>query len=134
MFRSLPLFILPLIIYNLLLFTGDINVTLAAELIAFDLMSGAHWVFTAQDAFIVGGVLVLYFEIIKATGTGMSSILDHTFSMLIFVVYLIEFLLVKGAGTTAFFVLTLMALLDVISGFTVSIVSARRDFAFDGTR
>jgi hypothetical protein len=82
-----------------------------------------------HDAFMVGGVLVLYLEIFKSTGTGMASVIDHTLSMLVFIAFLVEFLVVGACGTSAFFALTLMSLLDVIAGFTVSIVAARRDFA-----
>lgn len=128
MFRALPLFIIPLVIYNVLALVGDINATLAAELFAFDLISGARWVFSVHDAFVVGGVLCLYVEIFKSTRTGIASVMDHTFSTLVFVVYLVEFLVVAGSGSSTFFVLALMSLLDVISGFTVSIVAARRDF------
>lgn len=130
MFRAIPLFIIPLAIYNLLMLSGDINATLAASLFSLDLMSGAHWTFSVHDAFVVGGVLVLYVEIFKATGTGMASVLDHTLSMLVFIGFLVEFLVVGACGTSTFFALALMALLDVIAGFTVSIVAARRDFAF----
>lgn len=132
MIRAVPLFILPLAIYNLMMLTGDINASLAAELFSVDLMSGAVWSFTVHDAFVIGGVLVLYFEIFKATGTGLASVLDHTLSMLVFIVFLVEFLVVEGCGTSTFFALALMSLLDVIAGFTVSIVSARRDFGFAG--
>ena len=132
MLRAIPLFILPLVIYNLLLLMGDINATLASQLFTIDLMSGARWAFSVHDAFIIGGVLVLYFEVFKSTGTGIASVLDHTLSTLVFVVFLVEFLLVAGCGTSTFFALTLMALLDVIAGFTVSIVAARRDFAVGG--
>lgn len=131
MFIAIPLFLVPLVIYNLMIFTGDIVPALAGELFAFDLMSGARWAFSVHDAFMVGGVLILYFEIFKSTRTGVSSVLDHTFSTLVFVVYLIEFLTVAACGTSTFFVLGLMSLLDVISGFTVSIVAARRDFGIN---
>lgn len=129
MFRAIPLFVLPLAIYNLMLLTGDIQTALAATLFTVELMSGASWSFTVHDAFVIGGVLVLYFEIFKSTGTGMASVLDHTLSMLVFIAFLVEFLVVKGCGTSTFFALALMSLLDVIAGFTVSIVAARRDFA-----
>lgn len=129
MLRAIPLFVIPLAIYNLLMLAGDVNATLASELFSVDLMSGAHWVFTTGDAFVIGGVLVLYFEIFKATGTGLASVLDHTLSMAVFIVFLVEFLLVAACGTSTFFALALMSLLDVIAGFTVSIVAARRDFA-----
>ncbi len=129
MLRAIPLFVIPLAIYNLMMLGGDVHALLGQELFAFQLMSGARWVFTAHDAFIVGGVLVLYFEIFKSTGTGLASVLDHTLSMLVFIGFLVEFLLVKDCGTSTFFALALMSLLDVIAGFTVSIVAARRDFA-----
>jgi hypothetical protein len=128
MFRAFPLFAIPLVVYNLMMLSGAIQPALAAELFAFDLISGARWSFTAHDAFMAGGVLILYFEIFKSTRTGVASVLDHTVSTLVFVVYLVEFLTVEACGTSTFFVLGLMALLDVISGFTVSIVAARRDF------
>jgi hypothetical protein len=132
MIRAVPLFLLPLAIYNLLLLSGDINVTLAATLFSVNLMSGAVWTFTVHDAFIIGGVLVLYFEIFKSTGTGLASVIDHTLSMLVFITFLVEFLVVESCGTSTFFALALMSLLDVIAGFTVSIVAARRDFAVGG--
>lgn len=132
MFRAIPYFILPLAIYNLMMLSGDINAVLASTLFTVNLMSGAVWIFSVHDAFIVGGVLVLYLEIFKSTGTGMASVLDHTLSVLVFIGFLVEFLVVEGCGSSTFFALALMSLLDVIAGFTVSIVAARRDFAFGG--
>lgn len=73
-------------------------------------------------------MLILCFEVFKSTRTGISSVLDHALSPLVFVVFLIELLTVAACGTSTFFVLGLMSLLDVIAGFTVSIVAARRDF------
>jgi hypothetical protein len=128
MFRAIPLFVLPLIAYNLLMLTGDVQTTLSSELFSVNLISGALWQFTVHDAFIVAGVVILYFEIFKSTRTGISSVLDHTLSTVVFVVFLIEFLTVAACGTSTFFILGLMAMIDVIAGFTVSIVAARRDF------
>ena len=129
MFRAIPLLIVPLAIYNLMMLSGEVHAALSGHLFSVDLLSGAVWSFSVHDAFVVGGVLVLYFEIFKSTGTGMASVLDHTLSMLVFIVYLVEFLAVGACGTSTFFALSLMSLLDVIAGFTVSIVAARRDFA-----
>ena len=128
MFRSIPLFAVPLVVYNLMMLSGAMAPSLAAELFSFTLISGAVWSFSVHDAFVVAGVLILYFEIFKSTRTGVSSVLDHTLSTLVFVVFLVEFLTVEACGTSTFFILGLMSLLDVISGFTVSIVAARRDF------
>ena len=41
------------------------------------------------------------------------------------------FLLLDYAGTATFFLLTLMALIDVIAGFAISLFAARRDFAIE---
>lgn len=131
MIRAFPLFVVPLIVYNLMMMSGSLDTGLHAELFSIGLMSGAQWSFTTHDTFIAAGVLILYFEIFKSTGTGLASVLDHTLSTLVFVIYLVEFLIVAGCGTSTFLILGLMALLDVISGFTVSIVAARRDFGFN---
>ncbi|MBU0499479.1 MAG: hypothetical protein KJ558_16410 [Gammaproteobacteria bacterium] len=128
----IPLFALILIAYNLAAMTGDAETLLKSEFFSVDLISGSHWTLTAGDLFLVFGVIVLYLEIVKSTRTGVASVLDHSLSTLVFVIFLIEFLMVKSCGTSTFFVLMLMALLDVVSGFTVSIVAARRDFNFGG--
>jgi len=129
MFRVIPLFVLPLVAYNLSMLTGSIDAHLATELLAVDLISGAHWILNVHDLYIILGVIILYLEIFKSTRTGMASVLDHSLSTLVFVAFLVEFLTVAGCGTSTFFILGLMAMIDVIAGFTVSIVAARRDFA-----
>ena len=44
-----------------------------------------------------------------------------------FVICLIEFLTVKEAATSVFFIIMFIALIDVIAGFSVTIRAARRD-------
>jgi hypothetical protein len=129
MFRAIPLFIVLLIAYNLAMLFGDINSTLVSQMYSLELASGAIWTFTVSDLYIILGVLILYIEVFKSTGTGVTSVIDHSLSMIVFIIFLVEFLMVAGCGTSTFFILTLMSLLDVIAGFTVSIVAARRDFS-----
>ena len=128
-FRAIPLFVVLLVAYNIAMLTGDIHATLATEMYTVGLVSGAQWSFTVSDLYIILGVIVLYIEVFKSTRTGVSSVIDHTLSMLVFVLFLVEFLVVKDCGTSTFFILGLMSLMDVIAGFTVSIVAARRDFS-----
>jgi hypothetical protein len=47
--------------------------------------------------------------------------------MLVFIAFLVEFLLVQDAATQVFFIMMIIALIDVIGGFAVSIRSAGRD-------
>lgn len=132
MFRIIPLLIVPLAIYNLMLIGGDIQQLLATDLFSLHLLSGAQWTYGVGDAMLTLGLFTLYVEIFKSTRTGTASVLDHSLSMLVFIVFLVEFLVVSGCGTSTFFLLGLMSLIDVVSGFTVSIVAARRDFGVGG--
>jgi uncharacterized membrane protein len=95
------------------------------------LVSGATFAFTMGDLLIVLSLVLLYFEIFKATRTSSLSIVDHLLSMLLFVACLVEFIILPGFGTSVFLLLTLMCFIDVVAGFTVTISTARRDFAVD---
>jgi hypothetical protein len=46
--------------------------------------------------------------------------------MALFIAMLVEFLLVQQAGTSTFFLLTMIGLVDVLVGFIVSIRSSQR--------
>lgn len=127
-FTAIPLFAVLLVAYNINMLFGDINATLMSDLYTVGLASGAQWSFDVSDLYIILGVLALYIEVFKSTRTGYSSVIDHALSMVVFIIFLIEFLVVQGCGTSTFFILGLMSLLDVVAGFTVSIVAARRDF------
>src|SRR5262249_60176350 len=85
------------------------------------MMSGQDWVLTYEDLLIAFAILLLAVEIMKSTRMGMRTIVDHILAMALFIVMLIEFLLVKQAGTSTFFLLTMIALVDVLAGFIVSI-------------
>jgi len=128
-FASIPLFAVLLVVYNINMLFGDIGSTLSSNLYSVGLVSGATWSFSVSDLYVILGVFALYIEVFKSTRTGVSSIIDHSLSMVVFIIFLIEFLAVQSCGTSTFFILTLMALLDVVAGFTVSIVAARRDLS-----
>jgi hypothetical protein len=57
-------------------------------------------------------------------------IFNHALSMLVFIICLIEFLLVPAFSTSVFFIIMAMALLDVLAGVVVTIISARRDVGY----
>jgi hypothetical protein len=96
------------------------------------LMSGAIWRFTGNDLLISLAVIFLYLELFKATKTSTASILDHGLSLAVFITFLLEFALVAEVGNSAFMIIMLIALLDVVAGFTITISTARRDFGFGG--
>jgi hypothetical protein len=73
----------------------------------------------------------MFFEILKSTRTSNASVLDHLLSTFVFVAFLVEFLVVSGAATSVFFLLMVMALIDLMAGFSVSIRSAGRDVSIN---
>ena len=128
--RFMPMLGFLWLIYNLMMLLGDIGSTLDYELFNVALPSSATWSVNVGHLLVMVGVVALYVEVFKATRTTTSSIIDHGISMVVFIAYLVEFLVVAGAGNSIFMILLLMALVDVIAGYTVTIVAARRDLGF----
>jgi hypothetical protein len=83
---------------------------------------------TNGDMLVLLGLFALALEMIKATNTRGWSLGNHGLSMMILIIALGLFLLTEGYGTVTFLLLTVMALVDVLVGMMVTIVTARRDF------
>ena len=88
---------------------------------------GTVWKISIGDVILLGGLVCLFFELIKSTNSDQLAIINHSLSLVVFVVALIEFLLLPTFATSTFFLLSMMALMDVVAGFIVTIISARKD-------
>jgi hypothetical protein len=125
-----PLLVIPLAIYNMIAFlTPGVNWTDTVTTVP--LTSGAIWSVTAEDMLIGLAIILLPIEILKATKIGVRSIVDHVLSMAVFVVMLVEFLLVRQAGTSTFFLLMMLSVVDVLAGFIVTLRTAQRDMTIE---
>jgi hypothetical protein len=124
-----PLLVIPLVVYNLLAFTvfGGSPDGWANGLFSIQMVSGQHWALTSGDIMLTLSLGVLFLEVVKSTQSGRSSVLEHMLSTLVFIIFLVEFLLVGACASSVFCILMVMALFDVVAGFTVSITSAGRD-------
>ena len=124
-----PLLIIPFLIYNALAFTlyGGSPTGWANQVFQIRMVSGTEWTLTSGDVLLVVGLVCLFFEVLKSTNTGRSSVIEHMASTALFVVFLIEFLLAGAAASSVFFLLMMMSLVDVVAGFTISITGAGRD-------
>lgn len=124
-----PLLLIPLLVYNFFafLFMGGSPAGWANQLLTVPMVSGQPWSLTAGDLLLVTGLICLFFEMVKSTQTGRSSVVEHMLSTVVFIIFLVEFLLVGAAASSVFFLLMMMAIFDVVAGFTVSITSAGRD-------
>ncbi len=124
-----PLLIIPFVLYNILALTlmGWNPAGWSTQLFTIPMVSNVTWSLTWSDVLLVVGLICLFFEVIKSTNTGRNSVIEHMASTALFVVFLIEFLLFAPAASSTFFILMVMALVDVVAGFTISITGAGRD-------
>ena len=133
MLASIPLLVIPFILYNLglagIFGDGPNGDPWQTELFSFRMMSGGVFSMTLGILMIVIALVLFFVEIVKSTRTSNASILDHLLSTFVFVAFLVEFLLVKGAAHPVFFTLMVITLIDVLAGFSVSLRAAGRDIS-----
>lgn len=124
-----PLNLFVLLGYNILVFMSSEQSYLPDKIVTqFEIASsGATLTITWNILFVLIGIVVLYIEILKSTRASMQAVLDHVLSLCVFVVFLIELLILREMGSATFLILTLLSLIDVIAGFTVSLSTAQRD-------
>lgn len=129
--------IFPLLAVSLALFTlfsiatgGGARPWYEVEALSIDLMSGDVWHITGGHLFILFSMVMLFVEILRSTRSGGASIINHAFSVVVFVSALLLFLTKRGYGNSTFFIFTSMTFLDFMAGFIITTVTARRDFAF----
>lgn len=131
-----PLLILPVILYNCIaLATGaptpdiamPIDNALHAKVFSMGILSGGTWSFRMQDMVLLLAFIALFIELIKATNTRAESLINHGLSIGLLLFCLFEFIVFRDFASSVFFLLTVASLLDVIAGFVITIVAARRD-------
>lgn len=136
MFRFIqivPFFGILLLIYWLAVKVSLFPNGLNHVLFHLNLPSGALWKPTWGDFMVLLGVVFLYIELFKSTRTSEATIVDHLLSTFVLIFYLTAWLIYEWAGNSVFLILTGMAFLDVIAGFTITISAARRDLAIGGS-
>jgi hypothetical protein len=146
MMFHIPWLIIPVIIYNAIAFfvgtspevitsTSGMEKHLTVfdvEIFSVTMLSGSKWAFSLGDSIMVITLATLFAEIMKATRTNALAIVDHGLSMVLFIICLVEFIMVPQASTSLFFIITVIALIDVVAGFSVGMRAARRDLSLGG--
>jgi hypothetical protein len=126
-----PLLVITFALYNMIAFLTPIAWT--ASIVTIHLISGQDWTVTPEDIILAFAVVLLGVEVVKATRMGIRGLMDHILSMILFIVMLVEFLLVQLAGTSTFFILMVISLVDVLAGFIITARTAQRDIQIDRT-
>ena len=139
MFAAFPLLALPVLIYNLIALTigggfaaQTAQLRMTGQIFTIHMPTGADWPVTLGDLLLAASMVVLFVELLKSTTSRRIAIINHSLSMVLFIVCLVEFLLFGAFATSAFFLLLTMVLLDVLAGFIVTIVASKRDIDITG--
>ena len=130
---SIPLNMILLFGYNAIIFMSTPENYIPDAIVASFVIpsSGATLNLTWNIVFILVGICILYIEILKSTRANYQALIDHLLSLVVFVIFLIEFIVLREMGSATFLILTLLSLVDVIAGFTVSLSAARRDISIE---
>jgi hypothetical protein len=113
-----PLLLIPLAIYNIVVFLMP-GVSFADPLFKLPLMSDAEWPVSLSDLLLAIGIFLLLLEIIKGARPGAKFLADHLLSLIVFATAAAEFVLWPRFGTSTYFLLTMLALVDFLSGIAL---------------
>jgi hypothetical protein len=140
MLIAIPLLFIPVVLYAIFVFSGVVGTgglsaaeqALADPLFSVPMVSGTGWNVGTGDLILFLALILLFFELLKSTSSQKVAIVNHALSMILFVFCLVAFLLFPGFATSTFFMILTMVMLDVLAGFIVTIISARKDMDFGG--
>jgi len=119
-----PLLLIPLAIYNIIVFLMP-GVSFADTIVKLTLLSGAEWQVTLSDILLALGMLLLLSEVIKGARPGAKFLTDHLLSLIVFGAAAAEFLLWPKFGTSTFLLLTMLSMVDFLSGIALHARRAR---------
>ncbi|MDP2763587.1 MAG: hypothetical protein Q8O54_01980 [Brevundimonas sp.] len=140
MLIAIPLLFIPVVLYAIIVLSGVVGTggaaaaeqALSEPLFSVPMVSGTGWNVGTGDLILFLALILLFFELLKSTSSQKVAIVNHALSMILFVFCLVAFLLFPGFATSAFFLILTMVMLDVLAGFIVTIISARKDMDFGG--
>jgi hypothetical protein len=113
-----PLLLIPIAICNIIAFLMP-GVLFTTPLVTLTLMSGVAWPVTLGDVLIALGMILLLFEVIKGARPGAKYFTDHLLSLIVFGGAAAEFVMLPQFGSSTYFLLALLALIDFLSGIAL---------------
>ena len=121
-----PLLLIPLAVVNIVVFLMNLPLErLQDKVITVDLPSLKPWTITFSDVLLALGLFLLFLEVVKSARPGAKYVTDHLLSIIVFGAAAAEFLMLPQFAHATFFLLTLMALTDVVAGIWIRAVRPR---------
>ena len=128
-----PLLLVPALFYAMIAIpAGDkVAEAMASQAFSMPLASSGIWTVTWGHIILIVAVITLFFEILKSTRPSGAQMIDNGLSVALFIVTFILWLLVRAFGTTEFFIIVLMCLLDFLSGSVIMTRVSQRTVQYD---
>ena len=113
-----PLLLIPLAVYNIVVFLMP-GLSFTEPLVKLTLISDAEWAVNLSDILLALSIFLLLLEVIKGARPGAKYLTDHLLSLIVFGAAAAEFVLWPRFGTSTYFLLTMLALVDFLSGIAL---------------
>jgi hypothetical protein len=120
-----PLLLIPLAIYNIIAFLMP-SVSFTDTLVKLKLVSGTEWPITLSDVLLALAIVLLLQEVIKGARPGGKYLTDHLLSFVVFGASAAEFVLWPKFGSSTYFLLVLLAMVDFFSGIALRVRRSAR--------
>lgn len=121
-----PLLLIPLAVVNIVVFLMGLRLERLQEpVVTVGLPSLQSWTITFSDVLLAFALFLLMLEVVKSARPGAKYFTDHLLSFVVFAAAAAEFLMLPQFAHATFFLLTLMALIDVIAGIWIRAVRPR---------
>jgi hypothetical protein len=128
---AFPLLLIPFALYNMTVFLLDLSPS--HEIAALPLLTDTRLPITLGDALIALAMFLLYLEALKAARFASKMAMDHVLALLVFAGMAVELALVPKAQTSAFLLLTVIALVDLLIGVSVGSRGRTRNIVLEDT-
>jgi hypothetical protein len=128
-----PLLLIPTILYAMIAIPAGENVAQAMANVAFNIPLASKGVMTVTwgHLILLVSVVTLFIEILKSTTPSGAQMIDNGLAVAVFIVSFILFLLVRPFGTTEFFIIMTMSLLDFLTGSVIMTRVSQRTVQYD---
>ena len=130
-FDVFPLLLLPALYVNFMIFAvygmdpAAVAKWLSSTAFQLTMFSGAIWSMTQADVILAAAMGLLFIEILKSVGSPILSLVNHGIAVMTLLIYVVQFISFPAFTNSTFFLLAMMQLIDVIAGYTITIVSTR---------
>ncbi len=88
------------------------------------LPSGAAWGVSAGTLLVGLGLIIFFIELSRGVGSSRYAIIHHTVAVLLSLASFGAFFVVESFGTSTFFLLVIMCVLDMVGGVIVNIAQS----------